>query len=249
MKTRLIILCLFALQLAFSQKAEQLFGQANQSYRNGEYEQAVQIYEQIVSSGYVDASLYFNLGNAYYKLKKYPEAILYFERAKRLEPGDEDVEHNLLLTNLHVVDKIEPVPQLFLIEWWNAFVNLFSTDGWAWAAIIALWGTALFGSLLLILRSDVLRRLLLLIATIGLLASILSFIGLFQRHQVESIEYAIVFLPSVSIKSAPDVQSTDLFVLHEGVKAQVMDNVGEWKKIKLADGKIGWMQASSLQTI
>lgn len=249
MKFRYLFLVFFIITAAFCQEAEVKFEQANQLYRNGEYDKAAQIYEQIVTNGYENAALYYNLGNAYYKEKIYPAAILNFERAKRLLPNDEEIEHNLHLSNLHVVDKIEPVPQLFIFEWWRSFINLFSTDGWAWTAIILLWGTVVLGSLLLMLRSDLVRRLILLLATLTLFLSVLAFVGIFQRYGIEAEQYAIVFFPSVSVKSAPDAQSTDLFVIHEGVKAQVLDTVGEWKKIKLADGKIGWMQAGGMRVI
>ena len=249
MKIKIIFILLFIVTFAFGQEAEKQFEQANQVYRNGDYQKAAQMYEQIFTNGYEHPALYYNLGNAYYKQKEYPSAILNFERAKRLAPSDEDIDHNLHLADLHVIDKIEPVPQLFLIDWWRAAMNLFTTDGWAWLAISLLWGTVLLGSLLLVLRSELFRRLLLLTCTITLFLSIFSFIGMYQRNIFESEQFAIVFSQSVSVKSAPDPQSTDLFVLHEGVKAQVLDTVGDWKKIKLADGKIGWMQATGLQTI
>jgi tetratricopeptide (TPR) repeat protein len=236
-------------QVVFGQEADVQFEQANQLYRSGEYEKATQAYEQVLSNGYEHAALYYNLGNSYFKQKNYPSAILNYERAKRLAPHDEELDHNIRLANLHVVDKIEPVPQLFLIEWWRASVNYLSTDGWALVGIVLLWATVLFGSLLLLIRSDILRRLCLLLAVLLFIASVLSFVGVIQRNALDAEEYAIVFSPSVSVKSAPDAQSTDLFVIHEGVKAQVLDTVGEWKKIKLADGKVGWMQADGLQSI
>ncbi len=253
MRYYLLFLVLFASlffsQLASSQEANVQFEQANQLYRSGDYQKASQSYEQIVSTGIENTFLYYNLGNSYYKLKEYPSAILNYERAKRLTPNDEEIEHNLHLANLRVVDKIEPVPQLFILEWWKMFVNLFSSDGWGWLAISFLWGSALCGILLLLLRIDILRRVLLLLSTLTLFLSILGFVGMAQRHSIENEQYAIVFAQSVSIKSAPDAQSTDLFVIHEGVKAQILDTVGEWKKIKLLDGKIGWMQVSGLQII
>ncbi len=249
MKYYLLVFILCIIQFASAQEAKVQFDQANQLYRNGEYQKASQTYEQILSTGVENASLYYNLGNSYYKLKDYPSALVNYERAKRLSPNDEEIEHNLHLANLHVIDKIEPIPQLFIVEWWKNFVNVFSSDGWGWLAISFLWGSAICGMLLLILRIDLMRRLLLLVASVTFFLSIISFVGMAQRHAFENEQYAIVFSQSVSIKSAPDAQSTDLFVIHEGVKAQILDTVGEWKKIKLLDGKVGWMQVSGLQVI
>ncbi|MBI3195271.1 MAG: tetratricopeptide repeat protein [Ignavibacteriae bacterium] len=245
----ILFLFIVLVQFSLGQEADVQFEQANQLYRTGEYENATQAYEQVLLNGYEHAALYYNLGNSYFKLKNYPAAILNYERAKRLAPNDEELDHNIRLANLHVVDKIEPVPQLFLIEWWRASVNYLSTDGWALAGIVLLWATVLFGSLLLLIRSDILRRMCLLLAVVLFITSVLSFVGMMQRNALEAEEFAIVFSPSVSVKSAPDAQSTDLFVIHEGVKARVLDSVGEWKKIKLADGKVGWMPAGDFQVI
>ncbi|MBI5216507.1 MAG: tetratricopeptide repeat protein [Ignavibacteriae bacterium] len=246
---KILFLFILLVQFSFGQEADVQFEQANQLYRSGEYEKASQAYEQVLANGYEHAALYYNLGNSYFKQKNYPAAILNYERAKRLAPNDEELDHNIRLANLHVVDKIEPVPQLFLIEWWRASVNYLSTDGWALVGILLLWAAVLFGSLLLLIRSDILRRMCLLLAVVLFIASVLSFVGMIQRNALEAEEFAIVFSPSVSIKSAPDAQSTDLFVIHEGVKAQVLDSVGEWKKIKLADGKVGWMPSGDLKSI
>ncbi len=249
MKNLLLILFMMIVTAVYAQEATTQFEQANQLYRSGEYGKAILAYEQIHTNGYESAALYYNLGNAHYKQKDYPAAILNFERARRLSPGDEEITHNLHLANLHVIDKIEPVPQLFIIDWWQGFINLYTTDQWAWNLIWSLCGTVLLGASLLLLRWDLARRLILLTGVLFLLFCVLSCIGMLQKHASEGEQYAIIFSPSVSIKSAPDLQSTDLFVLHEGVRAQVLDTVGDWKKIKLADGKIGWMQAGGLQVI
>lgn len=248
----MIWLFLFALliQTARSQEAVIGFEEANRLYRSGDLLQAARTYEELSALGYESPELFYNLGNVYYKLGKIPAAILNYERARRLAPNDEDIAHNLRLARLRIVDRIEPLPQLFVIEWWEAFVDINSADGWAVGATVFLWAAALCGMALLSARSSLFRRITVLLASLFVAACLLCFAAMAQRASEEtSREGAIVFAPSVSVKSAPDMQSTDLFALHEGVTVQVLDSVGTWKKIRLADGKIGWLPGTSLETI
>ena len=246
----LFVSLLVCIHFVFAQEAERQFEEANQLYRNGEYQRAAAMYEQIIKNGYADAALYYNLANAYFKLKNIPAAILNYERAHRLAPNDEDVSYNLRLANLRVIDKIEPIPQLFLIGWWWTFIDMFSSDGWAIVSIISLWCAVIGGGVYFVIRSALIQRISFLLSSLAVLVCLLSFVGTYQRiNRERSQQNAIVFAPSISIKSSPDAQSTDLFVLHEGVKVELLDSVGEWKKIRLADGKVGWMPAESLNSI
>ena len=236
--------------LLYAQEASFQFEQANQLYRNGDFQKSAQMYEQIIKNGYESPAIYYNLGNSYFKLRNIPAAILNFERAKRLLPNDEDISYNLRLTNLKIIDKIEPVPQLFFINWWYSFVNLFSSDNWAVSGIILMWLTAIGYVILYLGHNLILQRITFILTVLIFLTSVLTFVGMYQRYQIEHNEQAaIVFSQTVSVKSAPDFQSVDLFVLHEGVKLEFLDAVGEWRKIRLADGKIGWLMIKDVQVI
>jgi tetratricopeptide (TPR) repeat protein len=247
---KLLALTLFLAALSFADEAGLQFERANELYRNGDFRNAAAVYEQIVSNGLESPVLYFNLGNAYFKQSNIPLAILNYERARRLAPRDEDILYNLRLANLRVVDKIEPIPQLFFVEWWEWGVGQYSSDGWSVATVSCFWITALALCALFLLRSDLLRRILLLTACASLLLGIFSLTASIKRASIETGSgSAIVFSQSVPAKSAPDLQGTDLFVLHEGVKVEILDEVGEWKKIRLADGKVGWIQTGSIREI
>ncbi len=238
------------LSVAYAQEEGVQFEEGNLYYRKANFEQAARAFEGILKNGYESVELYYDLGNCYFKLQNYPAAILAFERARRLSPRDEDVLYNLRLANLRVIDKIEPVPQLFIIEWWRNFVNLFPAATWALIAIACLWTAALAGTLFLRARSIGAQRSGFMVAGLAILLSILAFMSMYQRIQAEQhSDSAIVFAQSVSAKSAPDPQSTDLFVLHEGVKVDLLDEVGDWRKIRLADGKVGWLTISAMQII
>jgi len=241
---------LFIGPVVYAQEASLRLEQANTLYRGGDFKNAVVAYEDILKNGYEHPALYYNLGNAYFKLGNIPAAITNYERAKRLSPRDEDINQNLRLANLRVVDKIEPLPQLFIQDWWDALLSLFASDGWAVFGIISIWIAVIAGVLFMLLRSGVLQRILFVIILISLIVTILSTVGVVQqRHREYNEQQAIVFSPSISIKSAPDAQSMDLFVLHEGVKVELLDHVGEWRKIRLADGKVGWLQSECVEII
>lgn len=246
MRSVLVIGLLLAALNVYSQEESLQFAQANQAYRSGDFSKAAELYEQIARNGYRHPSLFYNLGNSYYKLKNIPAAILNYERAKRLAPRDEDIAYNLRLANLRIVDKIEPIPQLFFAEWWNAFLGELPSAGWAVVIIAALWLAVVAGSLVVLLRSVVIRRISLAAATLFLLCAVVGIVGATQQlHNEQNTHDAVVFTPSAAVKSAPDEKSTDLFVLHEGVKIELLDSVGDWVKIRLADGKVGWLPLAS----
>jgi tetratricopeptide (TPR) repeat protein len=250
MRWILFLLVILLPQAMVAQEAIVQFEQANQLYRNGDVQKAAQMYEQIIKNGYESPVLYYNLGNACFKSNNIPSAILNYERAKRLAPHDEDVTYNLRLANLKVIDKIEPIPQLFFVEWWRGVTNLLSADGWSTVMIIALWCAAVCGAVFMLARSFILQRLSFFLVLLSMVVSVLAFVWIRQRIQQELDQQSgVVFATSVSVKSAPDEQSTDLFVLHEGVKVELLDNVGTWRKIRLADGKIGWLSDTSIQII
>ncbi len=234
----------------FGEEAALQFEQANQDYRSGDFKEAAKVYEAIARSGYENPMLEYNLGNAYFKLQDIPSAILHFERAKRLAPHDDDILYNLRLANLRVTDKIEPVPRLFFEEWWRSAMSLFSADSWSLIGICGLWLTAVGAGVFIVSRSYLLRKTTFLVTLLLAAATLVSYVGMFEQlHREESEQHAIIFSPSVAVKSAPDAQSVDLFVLHEGVNVELLDAVGEWGKIRLADGKVGWLLSSSVQVI
>ena len=250
MKWTIIALTLLLPLLAAGQEERIEFAKANDLYRTAEFRKAVTAYEGIAAGGYESPALYYNLGNAYYKLQNYPAAILSYERARRLAPHDDDILYNLRLANLRIIDKIDPVPQLFLLEWWKLFVNQASSSWWATGAVVALWAAALLAAVFRIARSGLLRRIAFFGATLCVLAAAVAYTAMSQRLGAERYsESAIVFAESVPVKSAPDAKSTDLFVLHEGVKVELLDAVGEWRKIRLVDGKVGWLTLPAVQII
>ena len=250
---RLSILTLIALLFSFDAIGdgnESLFELANQKYSEGSYEQAISSYNEILSTGYSSAALYYNLGNAYYKNNEVTRAILNYERALLLAPGDEDIKYNLEIANQLVADKINNLPEFFLTKWVKQIRTGFSPDKWALISIVSFFLTAVFALLFIFLRSRFLRKLSIAAGLIFLLMSSTSLIfGRLQHKQFNQRNTAIIFNPSVTAKSSPDQGGTDLFVLHEGVKVWITDQLNEWLEIKLADGNKAWIPENTLERI
>ena len=248
----LLLICIFSLlgTLFAQQENEGLFTQANNAYNAGSYDTAVVLYEKIVASEMESVPLFYNLGNAYYKMHEVPLAIYYYEKALKLDPSNEDVQANLAIANMAIVDKIEPVPQTFFARIWRNARAKLSSDQWAWCSIIA-FGLLLF-ALFLFLRSRRigLRKLGFFSGIIFLVVFAFSVIFAIQLKQVASVQdQAIIMTPTVTVKSMPnDDTSVDLFVLHEGTKVTLVETSNGWNKIRIANGSVGWLEADKMLT-
>lgn len=224
--------------------------EAGKHYNEGDYQAALEIYQTVLDNGYESAELYYNLGNTYFKLKQIPKAILYYEKARKLAPHDDDIEYNLRIANTLITDKIEPLPRFFLYTWWDKLVIALSVDQWALVGVVAYFLLLLMVVVLLFSRQIWLKKLSFSFSILFLLVFLLSVILANQQykyflHRTE----AIVFTPTVMVKSSPRENSTDIFVIHEGTKVTITNQVGEWYEIKIADGNKGWIKESDIEKI
>ena len=223
------------------------FEDGNAAYNEGNYEQALTFYNSVVESGMESAELYYNMGNTYYKMKDYPRSILYFEKALKLDPSNEDVKTNLEIANLAIVDKITPVPQSFIAKWWEGLGSAFSANGWAWLSIVAFALLLVCLFLFLMSRRMGMRKVGFFVGVLAVLCLALSvFFAVEKQRDLNCQDEAIIMTPTVTVKSSPSMNSVDLFVLHEGSKVRLMDNANGWNKIKIADGSVGWLQEEDM---
>jgi tetratricopeptide (TPR) repeat protein len=236
--------------ISFGDEAAQTFAEANQLYLQAKYPDAITQYEKIVQSGFENGELYFNLGNAYYKSGNIQKAILNYERAKQLLPRDEDVLFNLQLANLQVVDKIDAVPRIFVYRWVDSMLALFSLSTMGWIVYAFFLLTLAAFAIFLYARTYTQKRLSMFVGLVFSAALILTMIGYgVQSYKESNTEFAIVMSDVANIKAAPDSKGNDLFVLHKGLRVQVLDSVNHWRKIRLADGKVGWIPEDDCETI
>ena len=223
---------------------------ANALYTTGEYQQAIVLYEQILSQGQESADLYFNLGNAYYKAGDVNKAVLNYERAKLLAPNDKDIDFNLQIANQFVVTSIEPLPQPFFMRWQTSVINKYTADTWASISICAFLIFLVLLGLLLFSRNISWRRISFWLGIIVIIFSGLTYsFAAKQKKKLVERDHAIVFCPRVTVKSSPAETGTDLFLIYEGLKVEITDSLNNWKEIKLADGNEGWLPDSCIVKI
>jgi tetratricopeptide (TPR) repeat protein len=241
------ILLSFSMSCLFGFQPDSLVRTGNDLYAKGQYYYAINVYEQIVDSGYESAELYFNLGNAYYKVNNIALAILNYERAKKMNPWDKDIKHNLAIANAHIVDKIDVIPELFLKNWITNIVNITSSDNWA---IISITSFILFLVLFLIYLYSArvgIKKLAFWLGILIFLISVTSFYSSLKRRQFLTLKNtAIIISPTVTAKSSPAEWGVDLFVIHEGTRVIIVDSINVWNEIKISDGKRGWISKSDL---
>ncbi len=248
------IAIIVVLALPFFLKAEEknleLWEQANNFYTSEEYEQAISAYEQILANGQESAKLYFNLGNAYYKAGDINNAILNYERAKILAPQDEDIAFNLKIANQFVVTKIDALPQPFFMRWKMSVINKYPTDTWAAISVISFIVFLLLLAVYLFTKSSAFKRFSFWIGIPVILFSGFSFSwAAHQKSVINKRDSAVVFCPRVTVKSSPSESGTDLFLIYEGLKVEITDELDKWSEIRLADGNKGWLPDSCIVVI
>lgn len=223
---------------------------ADSEYLRGNYQQAIADYRELLGHG-VSADLYYNLGNAYYRTDSLAKAILYYERAYLLSPGDGDIRFNLQLARSKTIDKITPESEMFFVTWYHSLVNLTGVDQWGTIAIVSI-AVALVLMLFYLFAPSVRVRKISFFGSAGLLVIFLlsNLFAWQQKRTLENRKGAIVMAPTVTVKKTPVKDAADAFVLHEGSRVDITDkSIGHWAGIRLADGREGWVQTSALEEI
>lgn len=246
----LLLFILLGNPTAASTSLPLLFKKANELYRSKQYEQSIVLYDSILKENKTDYLVYYNLGNSHFKLNHIAKAILNYERAKTLNPDDEDVNYNLKIAYSNTVDKIEPIPLLFYQRWWQSFLNLLPTGVWSILAISLLWISLAVGIAYLFAKTVSFKRNAFLAAiNLLFLAGICYYISMASHRLIYGNHGAIVMEPSTYVKSSPDDKSTNLFMLHEGTKVEITEEMEGWKKIKIANGNVGWVATGNVEKI
>lgn len=250
-----VILLLLALPFSASASSDayidSLWTKAGAAYSQGQWDDAVSEYGKIASLGLESAALYCNLGSAYFKAGDYPHAVLNYERALRLDPSYSDARYNLQVVSGFLQDRIDPVPEFILKTWAKAVCYTLDSDAWAVLFIVLLAVACLMVVLLLVSVRPGWKRTGFFggIAALILAVFALSF-SLWQRSDYMKADGAVVMCPVTSVKSSPSEESsTDLFILHEGTVVTILDEVGDWNNIELADGRQGWILSEDIEVI
>ncbi len=244
----LILIPAFSLSLLAGPQDD--FDKANKAYSAGFYENAISLYEKIIADGSASPDIFYNLGNAYFKLDDIPSAILNYERALKWDPSNEDYQYNLKVANNKIVDKIDVLPELFYVRWWKSLKLWFSPDGWAKTALFTFALIFITVALFLLTSRMWMRKALFSFGILLILVNLISGIIAMQTYkEAKNQRTAIIFTPTVPVKSSPDESSIDLFVIHEGLKVTVIDEIGDWNEIRIANGSKGWIQSEHFKAI
>ncbi|MCL2291449.1 MAG: tetratricopeptide repeat protein [Bacteroidetes bacterium] len=224
--------------------------QANEAYQANQFADAIALYDKVVDLQYESATLYYNLGNAYFKNGDNARALLWLERARRLDPNNEDIIHNISFVQQKLIDKIEHLPELFIVKLWNKCSGLFTGNQWAVLSIVACSLFALCLLFILLIRISWVRSISIFVAILALFFTIFSVI--FAKK--ESTRYTqhpqgIIMGYVVNVKSTPNEKGSDLFVIHSGLKVGITDQLNEWVEIRLPNGEKGWIQATQIEQI
>lgn len=250
MKNLLIIIFLFFAVAAKADDNLLLMEQANAYYNEGEYHAAIEVYEAVLENGFESASLYYNLGNAYFKINNIAAAILHFERAKKIAPFDKDIQFNLEIANSRIVDKIEPVPEIFIYRWWDQLISLQSLEKWAWISVFSFSVLLLMVLVFLLSKTVWLKKATFWLGIVFVVVFAVTVTIANQRYKAfKQQNEGIVFTPTLTVKSSPRENSTDIFVIHEGAKVYITNNIGDWYEIRIADGSKGWIRENDFEKI
>lgn len=230
--------------------AEKSWDAANKAYQEADYKRAETLYRAILEQGLHSAKLYYNLANTLFKQEKLGEAILYYNKALRLSPADEDVRHNLEYAENSTKDSIEHIPEFFLFAWIRAVRNLMSCDGWTiFSLVILVIGLAAALFYLLAHRISTRKAGFYVMILAALLFLVATLFANYERKAIVNHNEAIVMSSAVSVKSSPDRAATELFVLHEGTKLSIGERMDGWVEVRIADGRKGWIESSRIAEI
>ena len=246
------LLYLLVLLISFSGIGQNLqrFEQGKEFYKDGKYQKAIDIWTQILTEGEHSAALYFNLGNAQYKLNRIGPSIYYYEKALQLSPNDNEIMNNLAYAENARIDSIEPLPKTVFSKWYQSISQIFTFNGCAILAVIfSLFFVAFF--LFYYFSYSERRKRVLFVTAIGMgFCLVVSVTMAFSAYNdYVNNRPAIIFADKIDIKTEPSMGSNVAFTLHEGTKVKILAQDGNWFRITLADGKDGWIPASELKQL
>ena len=250
MKNAYVILFMLMVGAEVSAITDSLYQKANSLYQEGEFETALNVYRDIVDAGFESSDLYYNMGNAAYRSNSIGYAVLYYEKALKLDPSHEDALHNLEFISRYRVDTFEQVPELFLRSWTGVLVKSFSEQVWSVLAIILF--IIILVNVLIYLFSHRLfiKKAGFVAAVVGMVLFVISLSSALAQHRnITRPDTGIILSPSVVVKSSPSDTGTELFILHEGTRVRVNEEVSGWHNIRVIDGREGWIQAIDFKSI
>lgn len=228
---------------------ENAFVEGNRAYEKADYALAAKHYQTALNQGYESWEVYYNLGNTYYRLVDYPHAILYYEKALRLSPSNRDIQDNLALAEGKILDRFNPLPQIFIYTWWEKLCGMFSLKAWAWVIILAFALCLVCCGVYLQTQRAEGKRAGFFLSLLFALLFCGSMILAAGQYRILHADTAVVMQASVNVKASPQDRSETKFILHEGSKVRIEDQAGNFVKIRVKNGSRGWAPKTCLERI
>ena len=248
-KKLVTLIGLFMVLLCTAQN-DQLFEQATDAYNAGNYEKAVSFYNNILDNGKHSSALYYNLGNAYYKQNKIAESIYFYEKALLLSPNDQEIKTNLSYAQNMTIDAIDTMPETSLARLYKNVTGKLTFDQWAYLGVTFMILFVLLYILFYYSNYSTSKRFTFIGSLLALFFCIISVLFAYvQRADFDKDQPAIVFAEESTVKAEPNTNSAEVFVIHAGTKVNVLDQLEDWKKIKLTDGKTGWLPQDDIRLL
>lgn len=245
-----LILLVFSLVNLYADEKGELWTKANDAYSMGQYETALNDYIEIEKNGYQSYKLYYNMGNAWYKTGNMGKAILYYEKALKLNPAGEDALNNLQIAKLQTLDKIDVLPEFIVSTWIKDIRNLMSSNGWGYTAVGLFAVVCILLLLFKFAPTTGGRKLSFVLACVVFMFFIFAVLFAFSlRAKAKSEDNAVVMVPVSNVKSAPNSTGNNLFILHEGSKVEILEQAGKWCRIEISDGRQGWLEEKDIEVI
>jgi len=229
--------------------AQLIMQDANKMYESSEYQKAIELYKKI-ETDYRSPILFYNLGNCYFKMGNLPEAIVYYERSLKYDPENENTLANLKQANKLITDDIRELPQTAVSQWWYNFTRNKSINFWAHLSIYLMIAGFLILILAVVRSPNFIRKFSLLLGSLLIIAGVFTFfLANTAKNNIENDNYAIIFTSKVDVMSEPKDSGSRLFVIHDGLKVDIISENNEWFEIQLANGAIGWIKKEDCKVI
>ena len=246
----ILLSLMFSISSIASEHYSGILANGNEAYKTENYNDAITAYEDVLSADYYSAAVYYNLANSYYKTGQIPNAILHYEKALKIDPSNSDIQYNLSIANRQITDKLESIPPFFLSLWWKNASQVLSVDSWGWLIISSTFlGAFLFGFFWQTKTETSKKSSFYGFIGILTLTIFFFFAGQYQKNILETRTEAIVFIPSLTVKSSPVDNSKKLFVVHEGIKVKILESLDDWYKVSISDGNTGWIKKTTVEQI
>lgn len=249
MKNKFLILLMIISSQIYSQNGP-LFEQGKSLYKAEKYQEAITSWMKILDHEKHSSELYFNLGNAHYRLNNIGPSIYYFEKALLLAPNDRDIENNLSFAENARVDAIDPLPKTFFYNWYHTISDLLTFDGWAYTSVFFVFIFVLCFLMYYFSYSEIIKRFFFVSSAISLFPLVMSLSTAFSTYE-DAIKNnpAIILAESSDVREAPNLRSEISFIIHEGTKVQILEIDADWGLVEIANGKEGWILLTDLKEL